>query len=185
MLDFLHADAWETAEKLIGCELVYNDHNGKRGGIIVETEAYTASDPASHSYKGRTVRNAAMFESAGTIYMYQIYGKHLCLNIVSGNSDGQAVLIRALEPTKGIDFMKRQRRSDILTQLCSGPAKLVEALALPKQLNGQHLQKSRLLLLKTSRKFEISRSGRIGITKATETDWRFYVKDSPFISRPG
>lgn len=167
--------AIELAPKLIGCELLATTQNSICGGIIIETEAYHADDPASHSFVGPTKRNAAMFDVPGTIYVYKIYGLHHCLNFVCGNSDGQAVLIRALEPTRGLTMMRRRRGIRDQTRLCNGPAKLVQALGIIPEINGRHIADSPLSLRPTGRQYKISNGPRIGISKGMESPWRFYV----------
>ncbi len=169
----LTADAPDVARQLIGCELLVNDEAGERGGIIIETEAYTKDDPASHSFKGRTARNQAMFMPAGTIYIYKIYGIHYCLNIVCGQLDGQAVLIRALKPTKGIGYMKQHRQLNNEKLLCNGPAKLVQALGINPALDKIHLDDSFIKIIPATDRQQIQTSPRIGITKGTDVLWRF------------
>ncbi len=173
LLDFSQ-DAPTVARQLIGWELVIKDRQGIRAGIITETEAYTANDAASHSFKGQTSRNQAMFLPAGTIYIYRIYGIHHCLNFVCGDSDGQAVLIRGLHPTKGLEFMKAHRRLKHETQLCNGPAKLIEALGISSELNKIHISHSPLTLLKPVIKPTVKVAPRIGISKNVDALWRFY-----------
>ncbi len=165
----------ELALQLIGWELLVADENGERGGIIIETEAYAAHDPASHSFVGPNARNAAMFMAPGTIYMYRIYGIHFCMNFVCGNHDGQGVLLRALQPTQGIAYMQKQRGKDKLVDLCSGPAKVVQALGLTSDLDQTHLGKSSLLLRPPTKTYAVQTSPRIGISKATGVPWRFFT----------
>lgn len=172
-LDF-SVDAPKLAEQLIGWKLTFEDGGFKRGGIICETEAYTQDDPASHSFKGPNKRNASMFMKPGTIYVYKIYGIHYCLNFVCGNYDGQAVLIRAIEPTEGIEILKRNRRNPDNKKLCNGPAKLFEAFGFdPFLLNGKHITETGLTLLPPEKEYKILSSRRIGISKGKETLWRF------------
>lgn len=176
MYDFLIQDAPTVARQLIGYEMVVEDEQGIRGGIITETEAYTATDPASHSYKGQTIRNGAMFMSAGTIYIYKIYGIHYCFNLVCGASDGQAVLIRGLSPTIGTEFMRTNRHINKIIKLCNGPAKLVEALGLKPELNKSRLIDSSIKFIAPVNKPEVKVTPRIGITKGVETLWRFQLQ---------
>lgn len=121
--DFFGCDAVLLARKLIGCRLYLE----QVGGVIVETEAYTADDPASHSFQSRALRNAAMFGPAGVAYVYRSYGLHWCLNIVAG-APGSAVHVRALEPDQGLKEMARRRGTDKPRLLCAGPGRLCQAL---------------------------------------------------------
>ncbi len=161
--------------ELIGCQLVVSDKYGTRGGIIAETEAYDAQDPASHSFRGKTVRNQAMFMPPGTLYIYQIYGLHCCLNIVCGDGDGQAVLIRALEPQIGIEFMRSRRQTDDLSKLCNGPANLVAALGINRDFNTKSLAQVGMEVTLPQAPPTINSSRRVGIRKAQDTPWRFFM----------
>lgn len=156
------------------------------GGVIVETEAYDRTDPASHSYRGPTPRNAAMFGPVGHAYVYRIYGAHWCLNVVCGQAgSGQAVLIRALEPTDGLAAMRNRRGQTAERALCSGPGKLCQALAVTGAYDGTDLMKPPFKL-KPPRNAEpdVLTGPRIGLTKGVETPWRFGLKGSSFLSRP-
>lgn len=166
-------DAVSCARALLGCELIVYDSLGKRGGIISETEAYTAEDAASHSYRGMTPRNEAMFMAPGTIYIYQIYGMHYCLNFVCGENDGQAVLIRSLIPTTGINLTSQNRNHRF--PLTKGPANLVQALGLNKTFDKVHYTQAGLLLKQANKIVRFETSQRIGITKATDKKWRFLL----------
>lgn len=163
----------ELAKLLVGWHLLIKNPGGLCGGIISETEAYTSDDPASHSYKGKTIRNSPMFMSPGTIYIYKIYGLYYCLNIVCGNHDGQAVLIRSIIPDTGIDIMEQNRPGKSLAVLSNGPAKLFLALGISSDLNGAHITSTPLQLLPPSNNYAIKHNTRIGITKATDKLWRF------------
>jgi len=127
--DFLSGSAPEVAKNLLGCVL----RNGGTAGIIVETEAYSQDDAASHSFRGLTKRNSPMFGAPGTIYVYFTYGMHNCFNIVTNEEGiGEAVLIRALEPIEGAEIMKKRRGTENIRELCSGPARLVQALGIKR-----------------------------------------------------
>lgn len=169
-----------VARGLIGCTLTVNGV----GGIIVETEAYHQREPAAHSYSGRTERNAVMFGPPGYAYVYRSYGIHWCLNFVCAREGtASAVLIRALEPTKGIDKMRRRRGMREPRKLCSGPGKLCEALGVTRAHNGFALDEPPFAIAPPHSRPQIAVGPRIGITKATDLHWRFGLKDSPFLSR--
>jgi DNA-3-methyladenine glycosylase len=175
--DFFDRPVAQVAEDLVGCSL----RVAGVGGRIVETEAYAADDPASHSFRGPTPRNAAMFGPAGHAYVYRVYGLHWCLNLTCGH--GSAVLIRAIEPLWGVDAMVARRGPVRTERLCSGPANLCRALAVDGDLDQRPL---------ASPPFDLSRGEgrgvvampRIGISRATETPWRFAEPGSPALSRP-
>ncbi|MDZ7280546.1 DNA-3-methyladenine glycosylase [Sphingomonas sanguinis] len=178
--DFYQHDVDAVARALIGMILTVDGV----GGVIVETEAYDAADPASHSFAGRTARNAAMFGPVGHAYVYRIYGLHHCLNIVCG-TPGSAVLIRALEPRHGIDVMRERRGSaHSLKQLCSGPGKLCSALGIDLGLNGAPLAGPPFAVTGAVSDVPIVIGPRIGITQAAERPRRFGWKNSPWLSRP-
>lgn len=175
----------ELANSLLGCELVHETSEGKTAGIIVETESYHQTDEASHSYKRRSPRNEIMFGSPGHAYIYFTYGMHWCFNVVAEEKGiGAGVLIRALEPTQGIDLMiKRRNRSDI-HELCNGPAKLVQAMSISKEDYGRPLYEGKLYIRSPIIKdFKIEFGPRIGISKAVDKPWRFWIKDNRFVSR--
>ncbi len=188
----------EAAPLLLGWDLVRSTPAGAVKARIVETEAYHQDDPASHSFRGLTARTAPMFEAGGTIYVYFTYGMHYCLNIVTGRAGrGEAVLIRAAEPLDGIDIMLKNRygmqtqdsHSDAgaVRNLCNGPGKLAQALAITStELSGKKLNKLTILLEPgiQVKPANIVAGPRIGIRQAAEQPWRFYVKGSPFVSKP-
>jgi DNA-3-methyladenine glycosylase len=185
--DFLEVSAPEAAQRLLGCELVRVVGGRPLAGVIVETEAYDQTDAASHSYKGRTPRTDVMFGPAGHLYVYFTYGMHYCCNVVVGQEgEGAAVLIRAIEPVSGIGQMGRNRRGASGVQLTNGPAKLCQALAIDKRLNGHDLSTEplQLILNPPLTKESIIQTTRIGIKNAADVPWRFYVKGNPFVSRP-
>jgi len=178
----LRLPACVAAEKLIGWQLLHDHPGGKRGGIIVETEAYTLTDPASHSFRGNTARTKPMFGPGGTIYIYFTYGMHYCLNIVT-DAPGEAILVRALEPTVGLNLMRQSRGPWTDQKLCNGPAKLVQALSLPLAYNNKHLSQTKLLLLPPMKSYKTYATRRVGITKAIDTPWRFCAQKSLFLSK--
>jgi DNA-3-methyladenine glycosylase len=143
--DFYLQPTVEVARALLGCWLVVRHDTGWVGGRIVEAEAYTQDDPASHSYRGKTERNAAMFGAPGTAYIYLIYGVHECFNAVcQPEGVGEAVLIRALEPTVGLETMFQRRGGVHWTQLCRGPGNLCRALGITRAFNGESLITGRI-----------------------------------------
>jgi len=171
----------EVAPELVGAEL-YVD---RVGGTIVEVEAYDHEDPAAHGYRGRTERNAAMFGPPGHAYVYRSYGIHWCLNFVcAGEGVASAVLIRALEPTQGLEEMRARRGVDEPRLLCSGPGRLCQALGVTREHDGEALDRPPFELRERSAEVEVARGPRIGITKAAEQPWRYGLAGSAFLSRP-
>ncbi len=154
------------------------------GGAIVETEAYHHEDPASHSHAGLNPRIASMFGAPGHAYVYRSYGLHWCLNLVCGTEPGGAVLIRALEPQDGLDRMRARRGVEPVRQLCSGPGKLGQALAVTRALDGAPLDAPPFRLAPAERPWLIQAGERIGISRAQAQPWRFGASGSPFLSRP-
>ncbi|PAX08081.1 DNA-3-methyladenine glycosylase [Sphingomonas lenta] len=177
--DFYTQPILDFSRALIGCELLVDGV----GGVIVETEAYEATDPASHSYVGETRRNRAMFGPVGHAYVYRIYG-HWCFNIVGGEERGSAALVRALAPTRGLDRMAERRGTSDPRTLCAGPGRLCKALGLSDAHDGLRLDAPPFALLPRTAEPAIVTGPRIGITKAAERPWRFGLAGSPSLSRP-
>jgi DNA-3-methyladenine glycosylase len=179
--------ASEVAPQLLGCVLERTLNGKTLRAKIVETEAYDQTDLASHSYKGKTPRTEIMFGKAGYLYVYFTYGMHYCCNIVVGpEGHGAAVLIRAVEPLQGQDIMSGNRNGRDGKELTNGPAKLCQALAIDKALNGHNLhdQPLRLIIQEQSPAQKIVQTKRVGISQAKDTQWRFYIRDNPYVSIP-
>jgi DNA-3-methyladenine glycosylase len=178
---FFERDVVEVARDLIGTTLLVDGV----GGIIVETEAYHHQDPASHSYGGRTARNAAMFGPAGHAYVYRSYGIHWCLNFVCGEEEtGSGVLIRAVQPTAGLALMRARRGVEADRLLCCGPGRLCQALGVTKAHDGMPLDAPPFRLETRTEAIDIIVGRRIGITRAEDEPLRFGMRGSPFLSRP-
>lgn len=176
--DFFARPSSEVAADLIGVTLLFNG----AGGPIVETEAYHDQDPASHSYRGITPRNGAMFGPPGHAYVYRSYGIHWCLNFVC--LPGSAVLIRALQPEIDIEAMRARRGGGLsLRLLCSGPGRLTEALGITGSDDGLSLLQPPFELRPATERLAVEIGLRIGITKAVEEKLRFGAKASPFLSK--
>lgn len=185
MFEFLNAPASEVVPRLLGC-ILERRLDGKTVRVkIVETEAYDQTDVASHSFKGRTERTAVMFGPAGHLYVYFTYGMHYCCNIVVGEQGyGAAVLIRAVEPLEGSETIQRYRGKSGVEQT-NGPAKLCQALAIDKALNGHDLRTDPLTLIPQESLDEklITQTTRIGISQGKDVPWRFYVSGNPYVSK--
>jgi DNA-3-methyladenine glycosylase len=181
--DFYDRPVLEVAQDLIGCVVTHGDCSG----VIVETEAYHDTEPASHAFVGLTPRTATLFGAPGIAYVYRSYGIHALLNAVAEPEGvGSGVLIRALEPLRGIDTMRRRRGLSKLEALCSGPGKLTQALGVELMHNGGSLYDGPVRISAPPPDREnlpVSVDRRIGISKAVELPWRFSVRDSPFASR--
>lgn len=173
-----YRDVEQLARALIGATLLVDGV----GGTIVETEAYDADDPASHSARGPSPRNAAMFGPAGRAYVYRSYGIHWCFNIVC--APGSAVLIRALEPTHGLDTMIARRGLADPRLLCAGPGRLCQALGIDARLDHAPIDAPPFTLIPTTSAASLHAGPRIGITRAMDTPWRFCLAGSRYLSRP-
>jgi DNA-3-methyladenine glycosylase len=181
-----------VARELLGKYLIRRLGRDLLVGKIVEVEAYLhRGDPASHAYRGRTRRNEVMFRNGGRLYVYFTYGMHFCGNVVTEEaSKGCAVLLRAVEPVRGLAAMAKGRGLGRIDQLnlCSGPAKLCQAFGIGATENGTDLC-GRLIWIAGATgqalEPEIARSSRIGITRGREHRWRYFVKNNPFVSRSG
>jgi DNA-3-methyladenine glycosylase len=178
---FFSRSVLEVAPDLIGATLLFDGV----GGRIVELEAYHHTEPAAHSFGGRTARNVVMFGPAGYAYIYRSYGIHWCLNFVcEPKGSAAAVLIRALEPTVGLPVMRRRRGVQDDRLLCSGPGRLCEALRITHAQNGLALDKPPFELFARDGAVEVVTGPRIGITKAVKLPWRYGLKGSRFLSKP-
>jgi DNA-3-methyladenine glycosylase len=190
---FFEPSAETVAPGLLGHFLIRNTSQGPAGGLIVETEAYLVGDAACHAARGVTPRNRVMFGPPGHAYVYLIYGYHFCVNAVCRPAGtAEAVLIRAVEATIGLSFLRRHREVQKERDLTNGPAKLCQAMNIDRKLDGTDLcdPRSKLVIalnpgLKAFRKKygPIVRTVRVGITRAAELPLRFYLEASPFVSR--
>ncbi|MDR2965716.1 MAG: DNA-3-methyladenine glycosylase [Treponema sp.] len=171
----------DLAKALLGKRLIFGDLSG----IIVETEAYLyKDDPGCHASRGMTPRNKPMFGPAGNTYVYLIYGMYHCINIVSGKEgEGEAVLIRALEPVLGIPLMQKRRKTQKKEHLCSGPGKLTQAFGITLKHNNLSLLEGKMRIENTRIKPEIITATRIGLSEGKDLPLRFYIKDNKFVSK--
>lgn len=163
------------ARRLIGAALVVRGV----GGIVIETEAYARDDPASHSFRGPTLRNATMFGPAGHAYVYRSYGIHLCLNVVG--KPGEAVLVRAIQPQIGVEVMSLRRNG---APLCSGPGRLTQALDVRATDDGAPFDGTALALVLADVQPRLLAGPRIGISRAQDLPWRFGLAGASGLSRP-
>jgi DNA-3-methyladenine glycosylase len=180
---FFDRSVHAVARDLIGCTVVH----GPTAGVIVETESYHADDEACHAFGGLTKRNGVLFGPPGRAYVYLSYGIHSLLNFVAEpDGNAAAVLIRALEPSKGMDLMRARRGVERLEDLCSGPGKLAQALGVGLELNGSSLGDGpiRVLPRRAGDVPDIVTAPRVGITKAADLPWRFCAANSRCVSRP-
>jgi DNA-3-methyladenine glycosylase len=183
---FLDGPSSEVAPRLLGCEFV-RELDGHRLVVrIVETEAYTQTDAASHSFRGRTPRVDVMFGPSGHLYVYFTYGMHYCMNVVtSGEGHGAGVLIRAVEPLDGQELMQHNRGGRAGAELTNGPAKTCQALGVDKAWNGHDLHEPPLQLVVRPplSQEQIVQTTRIGISQAKDVPWRFYERGNIYVSR--
>ena len=183
-LAFYDRPVLEVAPDLIGCVV----RHGDTAGVIVETEAYHGSEPASHAWAGLTARTEPLFGPPGIAYVYRSYGIHALLNAVCDHVDsGAAVLIRALQPLDGIEVMRARRRVARDDELCNGPGKLTQALGIGLELNRTSLLDGPIRVESQAPGWEapaLDVGKRIGITKAVDLDWRFFARGNRHVSRP-
>jgi len=178
---FFKRSVHDVAPDLIGVVLLV----GGVGGRIVEVEAYHHTDPAAHSYRGLTARNAVMFGPPGFVYVYRSYGIHWCVNFVCEPAgSASAVLIRAIEPTVGLPTMRRRRGIADDRLLCSGPGRVCEALRITRAQNGLALDAPPFELFARTSTVEVIAGPRIGLTKAVDKPWRYGLKGSRYLSKP-
>lgn len=187
-----HDFAWledapdKVAPRLLGCILERTLDGQRIKAKIVETEAYHQADAASHSYRGQTSRTESMFGEAGRLYVYFTYGMHYCINVVTGpKGEGSAVLIRAVEPLEGWETLRHNRPGLPDGQLTNGPAKLAKAFAIDLSMNGHDLAQEPLKLIgrPAVAARDIVQTTRIGISQAKDLPWRFYLRESSFVSK--
>ena len=178
--DFFARSVHEVAPDVVGATLLVDGV----GGTIVETEAYDGEDPASHGYGGKTARNRSMFGPPGHAYVYRSYGVHWCLNLVCEDEGiAAAVLVRALEPTAGVEHMRKRRGLDDVRLLCAGPGRLCQALGVTREHDGLPLDRPPFALLPARDEVEVVRGPRVGISRAADVPWRYGLAGSRFLSR--
>ncbi|HXH88780.1 MAG TPA: DNA-3-methyladenine glycosylase [Gaiellaceae bacterium] len=178
---FFARSVHEVAPELLGVTLLVDGV----GGRVVEVEAYDATDPASHGFRGPTPRNRAMFGPPGRAYVYRSYGIHWCLNVVCEDEGAAAaVLVRALEPTHGLDVMRERRGLEAERLFCAGPGRLCQALAVTGEHDGLPLDAAPFELVARESPIQVLAGPRIGISRAAELPWRYGVAGSRYLSRP-
>jgi len=179
--EFFARTVHAVAPNLVGCLFLVDGV----GGRIVEVEAYDPGDPASHGYRGPTERNRSMFGPPGHAYVYRSYGVHWCVNLVcDGEGTASAVLLRALEPTRGLETMAARRGTDDPRRLCSGPGRLCQALAIAREHDGLPLDEAPFELRARGGPVDVVAAPRIGISVAGHLPWRYCERGSRFLSRP-
>ena len=188
--EFYNQSSLAVARKIIGKKLVRKlSDDAILAGIIVEAEAYAGRrDPASHAYRGMTARNEVMFGEPGHAYVYFTYGAHYCLNFVTRHfktEEASAILIRAVEPSTGVEIMAEHRKTNLATNLASGPGKLCQAFGIDRSLNGVDIThpESPIRVEDTSEIYSVSKSERIGISVAKDRKWRFFASNNPHVSK--
>jgi DNA-3-methyladenine glycosylase len=184
--DFYQRSTVEVARALLGKILVHEGAAGVTAGRIVEVEAYLFhNDAACHAARGQTARNAPMFGPPGTAYVYLIYGIHYCFNVVTGaEGEGEAVLVRALEPLVGLEIMAERRGTAAINKVAAGPGNLCRAMAITKEHNGHNLHDPPLYLADDGYVVsELVTTTRVGISAAADLPLRFYIAHNTFISR--
>jgi DNA-3-methyladenine glycosylase len=178
--DFFARSVHDVAPDLVGCTLLVDGV----GGTVVEVEAYDHEDPASHGFRGRTERNHSMFGPPGLAYVYRSYGIHWCLNLVCEDEGvASAVLVRALEPTHGLERMRARRGAEDRRLLCSGPGRLCQALGVTGGHDGMPVDRPPFELFPGAGSVELVTGPRVGITAAADLPWRYGLADSRFVSR--
>ena len=178
---FFARSVHEVAAELIGATFLV----GGVGGKIVELEAYHHEDPAAHGYRGRTARNASMFGPPGHAYVYRSYGIHWCVNFVCEAEEvADAVLLRALEPTHGLEAMRQRRGLEDDRLLCAGPGRLCQALGITLEHDGLALDRAPFRLQARTEQPELVCGPRVGITRAADLPWRYGLAGSRYLSRP-
>ena len=185
---FFEVTPEKVARRLLGKVLVHCSPEGTTAGIIIETEAYYQGDPACHATRGKTKGNASMFGSAGTAYVYFVYGNHFCFNAVTGREgEGEAVLVRALEPLEGLELMQKRRGANCSRRkLSSGPGNLCSAMGINREHDGISLQEDPLFIIGGEKEIpeeELAVTSRVGISKGKELLLRYYWLNHPYVSR--